>query len=59
MTFTTGEVLSNATIKMDPNVINTAETIKAGRVPDLSIQRPARGELMSEHKPRVSIISPV
>lgn len=53
------EVGCHVTIHMDPSVIRIAESSKAGRGPDLSIHRPARGDTISEHKPRLSMRSPV
>ena len=55
----TGEVGFNVTIHTDPNVISIPDNSNAGRGPDLSIQRPAIGEVMSEHKPKLSMRIPV
>lgn len=58
-TLITGEVWFKVTSHTDPNVIRTPDTSNAGRGPDLSIQRPAIGAVISEHNPSVSMRIPV
>lgn len=58
-TLITGEVSFNVTIHIEPNVISMPDTSNAGRGPALSIQRPAIGEVTSEHKPKLSMRMPV
>ncbi|MNP60031.1 hypothetical protein D3C76_1550760 [compost metagenome] len=54
-----GEVSFITTINIEPNVIKEADTIRAGRDPDLSIQRPAIGAIMTENNPKASMLIPV
>ena len=58
-TLITGEFSCNVMIHTAPNVISTPDASNAGLGPDLSIHRPAIGEVTSEHKPKLSMRIPV